>query len=105
MQFVEQLAANTPVDVIAEFYDTFTTHDKLAALDVLRGLEVLVVVGSKDLLTPVDHARAIAGALPDAQLVVVEGAGHMVLLERAALVNLQLRALVGRATRAAAPTA
>ena len=105
VQFVEQLAANTPVDVIAEFYDTFTTHDKLAALDVLRGVEVLVVVGSKDLLTPPDHARAIADALPDAHLVVVEGAGHMVVLERAALVNLQLRALVGRATRSAARSA
>ena len=33
VEFVEQMAARTPVDVIAEFYDTFTTHDKLAALE------------------------------------------------------------------------
>ena len=105
VQFVEAMGARTPVDVIAEFYDTFTTHDKLAALDVLRDVETLILVGSKDLLTPVDHSRAMAEALPNAHLVVVEGAGHMVALERPALVTLQLRALVGRATRAAARTA
>jgi pimeloyl-ACP methyl ester carboxylesterase len=105
VQFVETMGAQTPVDVIAEFYDTFTTHDKLAALDALREVETLVLVGSKDLVTPVDHSRAIAAALPHAHLVVVEGAGHMVALERAALVTLQLRALVGRASRAAARTA
>ena len=105
VQFVEQMGARTPVDVIAEFYDTFTTHDKLAALEVLRDVETLILVGSKDLLTPVDHSRAMADLLPQAQLVVVEGAGHMVALERPALVTLQLRALIGRATRPAARTA
>jgi pimeloyl-ACP methyl ester carboxylesterase len=109
VQFVEQMAANTPVDVIAEFYDTFTSHDKLAALDVLRGVETLVLVGSKDLLTPVGHSQAMADVLgragnDKAHLVVVEGAGHMVALERPALVTLQLRALIGRALGAAART-
>ena len=105
VHLVETMAARTPVDVIAEFYDTFATHDKLAALGVLRDVETLVLVGSKDLLTPVEHSRAIAGALPNAHLVVVEGAGHMVALERPALVTLQLRALIARATRLAARTA
>lgn len=105
VQFVEQMGAQTPVDVIAEFYDTFTTHDKLDAIGVLRAVETLLLVGSKDLLTPVDHSRAMADALPGAHLVVVEGAGHMVLLERPALVTLQLRALIARATRSAARSA
>lgn len=99
VEFVERMTARTPVDVIAEFYDTFMSHDKLSALDVLRGIPVLVLVGSQDLVTPPDHSRAIADALPDAHLVVVEGAGHMVALERPALVTLHLRALVGRARR------
>jgi pimeloyl-ACP methyl ester carboxylesterase len=105
VQFVEQMGVQTPVDVIAEFYDTFTTHDKLAALGVLRDVETLVLAGSKDLMTPVDHSRAMADALPGAHLVVVEGAGHMVLLERPALVTLQLRSLIARATRSAARSA
>lgn len=99
VQFVEQLTARTPVDVIAEFVDTFLDHDKLAALAVLAEVETLVLAGSKDLITPVEHSQAIAAALPTAQFVVVEGAGHMVQLERATLVTLHLRALLRRANR------
>ena len=94
--FVEAMAARTPVDVIAAFYDTFMTHDKLAALGVLRALEVLVLVGSDDLLTPVDHSRELAEALPAGRLVVVEDAGHMVAIERPELVSEELLALLER---------
>ena len=99
VEMVEKMVADMPVEVIAEFYETFTSHDKLHALDTLVGVETLVLVGSKDLLTPPDHSRAIADAVPHAHLVIVEGAGHMVQLERAALVTLHLRALARRATR------
>jgi pimeloyl-ACP methyl ester carboxylesterase len=105
VEFVEKMTADMPVDVIAEFFETFVDHDKLQALPALSGIEVLIVAGSKDVITPVDHSRTMAAALPHAQLVVVEGAGHMVQLERAAMVTLHLRALVGRATRAASRTA
>ncbi len=100
VEFVERMAAETPVDVIAEFYDTFATHDKLKALDVLRGIPVLVLVGSADKVTPASHSEAIAAALPDAELVVVDGAGHMVKLERPALVTAELRELFSRARTA-----
>jgi pimeloyl-ACP methyl ester carboxylesterase len=102
VEFVERMTADTPVDVIAEFYDSFMAHDKLNALDTLRHVETLVLVGSRDVITPVAHSRTIAAAVPDAQLVVVEGAGHMVQLEKAALVTLHLRALLRRANRTAA---
>jgi len=96
VQLVEQMAANTPLDVMAEFYDTLSTHDKLEALAVLRQVETLVLVGSEDVVTPPDHSRAMSELLPDATLVVVEGAGHMVQLERPDLVTAELRSLVGR---------
>jgi pimeloyl-ACP methyl ester carboxylesterase len=96
VEFVTAMVARTPVDVIAEFYETFMSHDKLAALDVLRDLEVLVLVGEKDLTTPADHSRAIADALPNGRLVVVEGAGHMVALEQPERVTEELRALLRR---------
>jgi pimeloyl-ACP methyl ester carboxylesterase len=105
VEFVERMTADVPVDVIAEFYATFVDHDKLHALPVLRDVEVLVLAGTEDVITPVDHSRTIAAELPTAQLVVVEGAGHMVQLERAAMVTLHLRALISRATRAASRTA
>ncbi|MCU1588055.1 MAG: Pimeloyl-ACP methyl ester carboxylesterase [Frankiales bacterium] len=105
VEFVEAMTAAMPVDVIAEFFETFVDHDKLAALPALRGIEVLILAGSEDVITPVDHSRTMAAELPSAQLVVVEGAGHMLQLERAAMVTLHLRALVSRATRSASRTA
>jgi pimeloyl-ACP methyl ester carboxylesterase len=91
--------------VIAEFYDTFVSHDKLDRLAVLADVETLILVGSHDQITPVSHSRLLAAALPSAQLVVVEGAGHMVQLERAPLVNLHLMALLRRATKATSRSA
>lgn len=101
VEFVERMTAQTPADVIAHFYDTFINHDKLAALPVLRNVETLVLCGTEDKVTPVAHSRAMAAELPEAQLVVVEGAGHMVHLERPSLVTLHLRALLTRAQQRA----
>ena len=98
--FVEQMTAECPVEVIAAFYPTFLAHDKLAALDVLRDVETLLLVGTKDRITPPAHTQAMAAALPAAHVVEVEGAGHMVQLERPELVSLQLQALLRRASRA-----
>ena len=99
VEFVERMTARTRIDVIAEFYDTFTTHDKVAALDVLRGIATLVLVGEKDRITPRDHSELMAARLDaaDAELVVVDGAGHMVQLEEPALVTQRLQALMRRA--------
>jgi pimeloyl-ACP methyl ester carboxylesterase len=105
VEFVERLTAETPVDVIAEFYETFMSHDKLEALPVLHGVETLVLCGTEDKITPVAHSRSIAAELPDAHLVVVEGAGHMVQLERGSLVTLHVRALVARARQRATSAA
>ncbi len=50
----------------------------------------LVVCGTEDRLTPVKYARYLADHLPDARLVTIEGAGHMVMVERPAEVNAAL---------------
>lgn len=49
----------------------------------LAGIAVptLVVVGSEDTLTPPSFARTLAGGIPGAELVVIEGAGHLSALE------------------------
>jgi pimeloyl-ACP methyl ester carboxylesterase len=99
VDYVAELIAATPINVIADFYPAVITHDKLAALPTLRRVPVLVVVGEQDVLTPPAHSRTIAETLPDAELLVVEGAGHLVMMERAALVNLHLRSFLHRAYR------
>ncbi len=104
-RFAEQLLDATPIDVVAEFYPAFSAHDKTAALAVLQGIPTLVLAGTKDLLTPPGHSEAIARALPDAELVLVENAGHLVMLERPELVDRRLAELLLRAAdhRGAAP--
>jgi pimeloyl-ACP methyl ester carboxylesterase len=98
VEFLDAMIGEAPVEVIAAFAPSFLNHDKLAALPALAGTDVLVLVGDADLLTPVEHSRAIAAALPSAQLVVLPGAGHLVILERPALVSHYLRELLARAS-------
>lgn len=100
VEFTARMLESTPVDVVAEFFPTFTSHDKLGALPALHGVETLVLVGDKDLITPADHSRELVRALPSADLVVLERTGHMLILERYAEVNQHLLALLHRARRA-----
>ncbi|WP_078859634.1 alpha/beta fold hydrolase [Streptomyces rubellomurinus] len=97
VRFAEQLLDATPIDVVAEFYPVFGAHDKYEALAGLRGLPTLVLAGTKDLLTPSAHSETMAERLPGAELVLVEGAGHLVMLERPELVDRELAALLRRA--------
>ncbi|MEV7021059.1 alpha/beta hydrolase [Kitasatospora sp. NPDC093558] len=97
VRFAEQLLDATPIDVVAEFYPVFGAHEKTAALAALRGLPALVLAGTKDLLTPPVHSEAMAEQLPGAELVIVEGAGHLVMLERPELVDHHLAVLLKRA--------
>ncbi|MFJ5232943.1 alpha/beta fold hydrolase [Kitasatospora sp. NPDC088391] len=96
-RFAEQLLDATPIDVVAEFYPAFSAHDKRAALAGLAGVPTLVLAGTKDLLTPPEYSEAIAAALPDARLVLVPDAGHLVMLERPGTVDRELAALLERA--------
>lgn len=97
----QQVLDGTPAATAAHFYPTFGEHDRLHALAHLAHVPVLVAAGDRDRLTPLAHARTIAAALPQAELVVYPGSGHMVMLERAGDLS---RRLVGLADRAL-PTA
>ena len=99
--FLERMIQATPVDVIAQFYPTLVAHDKLASLEVLRGVPGLVVVGDADRLTPPAHGRAIAAALPEAELVEVADGGHVVMLEHPVTVTEALARLIDRVRPAA----
>jgi pimeloyl-ACP methyl ester carboxylesterase len=97
VDFLERMIRSTPIDVIADFYPTFAEHDKLAALEVLRRVPTLVVVGEQDRVTPPAHGRAIAAALPDAELVEIADGGHVVILEHPGAITEALAELIERA--------
>ncbi|MFI2616267.1 alpha/beta fold hydrolase [Streptomyces sp. NPDC018584] len=96
-RFAERMIESTPIDVVAEFYPAFAEHDKAAALAHFAGLPVLVLAGEKDLVTPSEHSEAIAALLPDAELVLVPDAGHLVMLEHPEVVTDRLAELLSRA--------
>lgn len=56
-------------------------HDAEEALAATR-TPALVIAGELDTLTPVAFSRRIAELLPDAELHVLDGAGHQLMLER-----------------------
>lgn len=94
VEFMAQMIGETPVDVVADFFPTLTSHDKLAALDVLTGLPVVIVCGGNDLVTPPEHSKEMADRLPDAEFVLIPDTGHQALMERPDLVNPPLLQLV-----------
>jgi pimeloyl-ACP methyl ester carboxylesterase len=94
---MEQMLLGTSIEVMSEFFDTFLSHDKLKALDVLGGIPVLISCGDADVLTPLAHSELMAAALPDAELLVIPGAGHMAKIDRYPVLNGALRRLFLRA--------
>jgi pimeloyl-ACP methyl ester carboxylesterase len=101
VQFTARMIAATRLEVIAEYLPTFPAHDKRAALAALEGIELLVIVGDRDLLTPAAHSEEIVEALPGAEHVVVRNAGHLMLLEHPDVVTEHLQNLLDRASHSA----
>ncbi|MEU1225250.1 MULTISPECIES: alpha/beta hydrolase [unclassified Streptomyces] len=96
-RFAERMIESTPIDVVAAFYPAFAEHDKAAALAAFGELPVLALAGDNDLVTPSSHTEAIAALLPDAELVIVPDAGHLVMLEHPEAVTDRLADLLVRA--------
>jgi pimeloyl-ACP methyl ester carboxylesterase len=71
-------------------------NDERAHLDEIDKPTV-VVVGSRDLLTPPHHSRQMAGRIPGAELRVLDGCGHQLMLERPAELAEAIDAVVARA--------
>jgi pimeloyl-ACP methyl ester carboxylesterase len=88
--FVESMISETSVETVTKYLHTLYTHNRFPALSALRGVPVLVLVGTKDYLTPVTHSEEILKRLPDAQLVKIDNSGHVVMLEKADEVNAAL---------------
>ena len=62
---------------------SFDFADAAKSIDV----ETLILSGDADTIVPVDNSRNLASVIPDAELKIVEGAGHMFFVERADAFN------------------
>jgi pimeloyl-ACP methyl ester carboxylesterase len=88
--FVEAMNSRTTVETLTKYLSTLYSHNRIPALSTLRGVPVLVLVGTKDYLTPVAHSEEILKHLPEAELVKIDNSGHVVMLEKADEVNAAL---------------
>ena len=70
--------------------DGFNVMGKLGAIS----LPVLVICGTEDRFTPVKYSEYLTASIPGAQLVLVEGAGHMVMIEKPGEVNSAIRSFL-----------
>jgi pimeloyl-ACP methyl ester carboxylesterase len=98
--FVAEMIGGTPIDVLAEFLPALHDHDKRRALPVLQQVELLVMVGDTDRLTPVEHSEEIVRAVPGAEFVIIRNGGHMANIEHHEIVDAHLIDLLTRVQRA-----
>jgi len=71
-----------PLCAIGGFRPAVGSQSRVEALAAMRRLPAAVLVGSRDRLTPRACSETIAAALPRAEHIVIEHAGHMLPLER-----------------------
>jgi len=95
--FVDAMISQTPSQVVWDFLPSVRLHRRHRALAAYADLPAVVVAGDSDTILSVGHSERIVAALPRGSLLVLEGAGHMVMLERPAEVGAALRELVDAA--------
>ena len=98
-RFVAGMLSSTPIDVVAEFLPALQEHDKYDVLPVLQHVELLVIAGDHDRLTPKEMSDEIVAAVPGAEYVVIKDSGHMVNIEKHDEVDELLLGLVYRVRR------
>jgi len=91
VEAVEALARRTPVESTARDWAATDAFDRLRDVASIH-VPTLVVAGTADPLTPPKYADYLAQKIPGAELEIVEGAGHMLPIEHAAVLGLRLRA-------------
>jgi pimeloyl-ACP methyl ester carboxylesterase len=93
--FTGKLTSEVPVRVSAGLILEILRFDAEAVLPGIR-LPTTVVVGDHDVVTPLPHAEYLAEHIPGAELVVLPGCGHMLMLERPDELNRVITERAGR---------
>lgn len=76
------------------FYADLRACDQFDIMNRLPEIDrpALIICGSEDRMTPVKYSLHLQKELPQAKLVIIEGAGHMVMLEKSEEVNAAISA-------------
>jgi pimeloyl-ACP methyl ester carboxylesterase len=101
VRYTGDMIFGTPFTVMSDFLPSIGEHDKREALAHFDGVETLVVNGQQDLLTPPSHSEDIVRLVPGAEHVVIDEAGHIIMLEHPEVVTGLILSLIERGLRAA----
>lgn len=99
VEFVSEMLAQTPLDVVADFYPAFAELDEYVSFPTLAGVETLVIGGVDDAITPIEHTDRMVELLPDTETVSVPDCGHLGMIEHGGVFNNLIDGLVERSRR------
>lgn len=90
VELVRSISAAVSPRAVAELLGPLLAFDVRAELAEID-LPTLVVVGTRDVVTPARRAKGVAARIPGARLEVLPGCGHLVMLERPEVLDGLLR--------------
>lgn len=100
VRFAADMIFATSFDAMGDFVPAIEAMDERAHLAAFHGIETIVINGAGDLLTPPEHSDRIVEGIPGSEHLVVEEAGHLIMLEHPEIVTQQIRMSVDRGVRA-----
>ncbi|GAA4812252.1 alpha/beta fold hydrolase [Nocardioides caeni] len=98
VEFMDEMLAATPFEVVAEFFPSFGDLDKFDHVEAFSSVPTSIICGTADRLTSIGHSRKLHSRIEGSRLLECEGAGHMVTMERHDLVNAELDQLITAAS-------
>jgi pimeloyl-ACP methyl ester carboxylesterase len=102
VEFADRMLSSTPFEVVAEFFPNFAALDKFETVRALSAVPTTIICGTQDRLTSIGHSRKLHAHITGSNLLEVEGAGHLVIMERHDEVNDELDRLLAAAVEKAA---
>ena len=91
----KQLEYPTPSHGATRQAEAIMGHDTYERLPEIK-LPTLVIAGDNDRLIPVENSRILASRIPEAELVIIKGAGHEFFIEDAEEANKIVLSFLGR---------
>ncbi len=95
LEFVSRMMSAVPADVLVWIVEEMRRMDLSACLEDID-VPAVIVVGTRDRLTPVRAAREMAIEIRGAELITIPGSGHMPMLEQPTIFHERLRTFLER---------